>query len=206
MDSVTFKKIKQKIISLQEQTNFPVIIVIEGIVGSGKSYLADQIIKYSLKESILLTMDLFFKIPRTQWKDKFEQDKGVLMDWYNKEKAQEVLEKIKQKQKFVEKNCYNISNGELDKEIYIDASKCKLVLFEGLLSSIIFKNQSNLNILVDTPENIALLKAKYRDKSERDINIEKWQLKKVILHDMYLPYMSQIRNIVDFIYKNDFKG
>ncbi len=203
MGSITIKEIQQKITELQKQNDKPTVVVIEGIIGSGKSYLASQIIKSFPEKTILLTMDLFFNIIRSKWKDKFENNKESLLNWYDQQKALGVLNRIIQRKKFIEKNCYNLNNGELDKDLNIDASSCKLIIFEGLLSSIILRNQFDLGILVDAPEHVALTRAEQRDKTERNMDEQKWQFKKAILHDMYIPYMDRIRQSASFVYLND---
>ncbi len=88
MGTIKMEEILRKINEYQHQKRDgkPVTVVIEGIIGSGKSYLAGRIIEYFPEGSILLTMDLFFSVIRSEWKRKFENNRGVLLDWYNQKK------------------------------------------------------------------------------------------------------------------------
>jgi len=108
--------------------------------------------------------------------------------------------RIRDRKKFVGNNCYNLSNSELDKNLIIDATTCRLVIFEGLLSSVILKGMFDIGILVNASEYLALSRARQRDKTARNIDEEKWRFKKAILHDMYVPYMEQIRQNTSFSY------
>ncbi|MGH7891596.1 MAG: hypothetical protein ACREN0_04930, partial [Thermodesulfobacteriota bacterium] len=62
---------------------FPYIIAIDGTIGSGKSYLGGKLTESLSPDALLMTMDLFVCIPRSEWDSKIEEGNIRLRDWYD---------------------------------------------------------------------------------------------------------------------------
>ncbi|MCH8014499.1 MAG: hypothetical protein IH823_06890, partial [Candidatus Dadabacteria bacterium] len=119
---------------LEKEKEHPYIIAFEGMIGSGKSYEAGKLKDQLEGEIILITTDLFISVPRSEWTERIENDDIDLTTWYDLQKIKQTLESVKRKENFTITGLYNLSNGEFDDELGVDASDCDYLILEGLLS------------------------------------------------------------------------
>ena len=177
---------------VKKSDKIPFIIAVEGIIGSGKSDVANKLKEHFGKGAIVLATDLFITVNRNEWKKRVREGNIVLRDWYDLEKIRETLEKIKRKERFIISGLYDLSNGQFTKKIDFDATKCNVLLLEGLFAfDEKLKGLVDFKLFLDIPETIAIKRAEERDKTVRNQTHEQWLLKKTIYHDNYLPYLEK---------------
>ena len=179
---------------------FPYIIAIDGTIGSGKSYEAAKLYEALGDDSLLMSMDLFVRVRRTDWDDKLEKGHIHLRQWYNIDKVRETLGLIKDRKKFKVSGLYNLTNGEMDQELEIDASGCKYFILEGLFScDYKLAGLIDLIVFVNVPSKIALDRAESRDHAARNLSHRGWVEKKKIFFDGYLPYLEEHKEKADLM-------
>jgi uridine kinase len=183
---------------------YPYIIAIDGTIGSGKSYDAERLHEALGGNSLLMSMDLFVRVRRCEWDERIEQGHIVLRQWYDIKKVNRTFQSIKERKKFKVSSLYNLANGEIDKEMEIDASACKYFILEGLFSC-----DDELDGLIDlimfinvSPE-VSLNRAEARDEAARHLSHRGWIEKKKIFFDGYLPYLKVHRKKADLILEPD---
>lgn len=182
----------------------PYIIAIEGTIGSGKSYEGEKLHEALGSDSILITMDLFVCVSRSEWVQLAKKGDIVLRDWYDIDKVKEVLQSVKKKEVVSVSGLYNIQSGCMDERITIDTAGCRYFILEGLFS---FDDELDelvdLRVFLDVPREIALERAESRDEAARHLDHEGWLLKKKVYFDGFLPYLEKHRNKADLILDAD---
>ena len=179
---------------------FPYIITIDGSIGSGKSYLGEQLKEALSPDAYLITMDLFVCVPRPEWDGKIEEGNIRLRDWYDIGKVKETLRSVRSDKVFDVSGLYDVETGNMCNRITIDSGGYRYFILEGLFSSDDeLDGLVDLRIFVDTPGGVALARAESRDESRRHLDPHGWLEKKEIYYDGYLPYVDEHRMKADLI-------
>jgi uridine kinase len=170
---------------------FPYLIAVDGTIGSGKSYIGKELEKALSPGALLISMDLFVRIPRSEWDRKIEEGNIRLRDWYDIGKARDILLAIKSGRGLDCRDLYDVETGAMRGCISIEPGTYKYFILEGLFS---LDNELDglidLGVFVDTPLDVALARAESRDESKRHLNPHGWLEKKEIYYDGYLPYID----------------
>lgn len=183
---------------------YPYVLALDGTIGSGKSYEADKLHEALGDDSLLMSMDLFVRVKRSDWDERLEKGHIHLRQWYDIEKVRETLGLIKEKKKFKVTGLYNLTNGEMDREMEIDASGCKYFILEGLFSSDYQLSELiDLIIFINVPTEVALDRAESRDHAARNLSHRGWVEKKKIFFEGYLPYLEEHKEKADFMLDPD---
>ncbi len=170
---------------------FPYVIAVDGTIGSGKSYVGKELEKALSPDALLITMDLFVRVPRAEWDRKIEEGNIRLRDWYDIGKARDILLAIKSDRGLDCRDLYDVETGAMRGCITIDPGMYKYFILEGLFSlddelDVLI----DLGIFMDTPPDVALYRAESRDESKRHLDPHGWLEKKEIYYDGYLPYID----------------
>lgn len=193
-----------RILSLKKAKNGePLVVALEGIIGSGKTYTASVLAESFEGDAIVLPMDFFCRVERSQFQKLLAEESFSPRDLYDFERIRGVLKEVRARKSFSLPECYNLATGKLDKTLDIHAETCELVVLEGLFS---FDEELgdlvDIRIFVDMPEELALVRAEQRDRTERNANTEQWLRKKMLFHDLYAPYTEKARTNADIIHLN----
>lgn len=189
---------------LEKEKKHPYIIAFEGMIGSGKSYEAGKLKDQLEGEIILITTDLFISVPRSEWTERIENDDIDLTTWYDLQKIKQTLESVKRKERFTVEGLYNLSNGQFDDELGVDASDCDYLILEGLLSCHEeFDGLIDLRVFLNVPREVALSRAHERDETVRHLDHQGWLQKKDIFYDHYVPYLESHKNRAHIILEPD---
>ncbi|MCH7518265.1 MAG: hypothetical protein IH964_04475 [Candidatus Dadabacteria bacterium] len=189
---------------LEKEKKHPYIIAFEGMIGSGKSYEAGKLKDQLEGKIILITTDLFISVPRLEWTERIENDDIDLTTWYDLQKIKQTLESVKRKENFTITGLYNLSNGEFDDELGVDASDCDYLILEGLLSCHEeFDGLIDLRVFLNVPRDVALSRAHERDETVRHLDHQGWLEKKDIFYDHYVPYLESHKNRAHIILEPD---
>lgn len=179
---------------------FPYILAIDGTIGSGKSYLGGVLKEALSPGALLITMDLFVCVPRSEWDSKIEEGNIPLRDFYDIGKARETLLSIRSDKTFEMSGVYDLETGNISGRITVDAGTYRYFILEGLFSlDDELDGLVDLGIFVDTPADVALARAESRDESKRNLDPHGWLEKKEIFYDGYLPYIDKHRKKADLI-------
>ena len=179
---------------------FPFIIAVDGTIGSGKSYFGEKLKEALSPDAFLITMDFFVSIPRKEWERKIEEGHLCLRDWYDIDKAREILLAIKSDKPLVCGDLYNVETGTMHGCITIDPGIYKYFILEGLFSlDDELGELVDLRIFLDTPPDVALARAETRDESKRHLDPHGWFEKREIFYDGYLPYVEAHRKNADIV-------
>ncbi len=170
---------------------FPYVIAVDGTIGSGKSYVGKELEKALSPDALLITMDLFVRVPRAEWDRKIEEGNIRLRDWYDIGKARDILLAIKSDRGLDCRDLYDVETGAMRGCITIDPGMYKYFILEGLFSlddelDVLI----DLGIFMDAPPDVALYRAESRDESKRHLDPHGWLEKKEIYYDGYLPYID----------------
>lgn len=151
-------------------------------------------------DSLLLAMDLFICLSRSEWEGKVKEGEVNLRSWYDIEKVGETLQAVKSGET-VELTClYRNENGLLEGSLTLDPRGCKYFMLEGLFSfDDALDGYVDFRVFVDVPPDVALGRAEPRDESVRHMSREDWLLKKKAYFDGYLPYIDEHRQKADFL-------
>lgn len=180
---------------LEKEKKHPYIIAFEGMIGSGKSYEAGKLKDQLEGEIILITTDLFISVPRSEWTERIENDDIDLTTWYDLKKIKQALASVKRKERFTVEGLYNLSNGQFDDELGVDASDCDYLILEGLLSCHEeFDGLIDLRVFLNVPREVALSRAHERDETVRHLDHQGWLQKKDIFYDHHVPYLESHKN------------
>ncbi|GJM16700.1 MAG: hypothetical protein DHS20C13_20270 [Thermodesulfobacteriota bacterium] len=189
---------------LKQEKKHPYVIAFEGMIGSGKSYEAN-LLKEQLGGKVQqISTDLFVSVPRSEWPKRLEVHDIDLHTWYDLQKIERALESVKKKERFTVDGLYNLSNGQFDDELEVDATDCDYLILEGLLSC----HQDlddfvDLRVFLDVPEEVALSRAHVRDETVRHLDHDSWLQKKDIFYDHYLPYLKSHKDRAHIILDPD---
>jgi len=179
---------------------FPFVIALDGTIGSGKSYMGEELKEALSPGALLITMDLFVCVPRSEWDRKIEEGQIRLRDWYDIRKAREILLAMKTDKGLDCRDLYDVETGTMRGCITIDAGRFRYFILEGLFSlDDELDGLVDLGIFVDTPADVALARAESRDESRRHLDPHGWIEKKEIYYDGYLPYIDGHRKKADLI-------
>lgn len=181
---------------------FPYVIAIDGTIGSGKSYLGEKLKEALSPEALLITMDLFVCVPRSEWDSKIEEGGIRLRDWYDMGKAEEMLQSIRSKKTFEISGIYDLETGNISGRMRVDTGSYRYFILEGLFSlDDELDGLVDLGIFVDSPADVALARAESRDESKRHLDPRGWIEKKEIFYDCYLPHVDGHRKRADLIFR-----
>ncbi|HKQ33421.1 MAG TPA: hypothetical protein VJV40_09450 [Thermodesulfobacteriota bacterium] len=179
---------------------FPFIIAVDGTIGSGKSYFGEKLKEALSPEAFLITMDFFVSIPRKDWDRRIEEGHLRLRNWYNIDKARDILHAIKSDKSLVCGDLYNVETGTMRGCVSIDPGVYKYFILEGLFSlDDELGGLVDLGIFLDTPPDVALSRAETRDESKRHLDPHGWFEKREIFYDGYLPYVEAHRKNADIV-------
>ncbi len=185
-------------------TAIPYIIALDGTIGSGKSYMGKELEEALSPGALLISMDLFVRIPRREWEERIEEGRICLRDWYDIAKAREVLLALKTDKGIDCRGLYDVETGTMRGCITIEPGTYRYFILEGLFSlDGELDGLVDLGIFVDTPRDVALERAESRDESKRHLDPHGWLEKKEIFYDGYLPYIEKHRKKADIILKPD---
>ena len=188
---------------LKQDKKIPYIIAFEGMIGSGKSYEAEKLKQELNSKVLLVSTDLFVRVPRSEWAERLLDDDINLSEWYDLEKIKEALELSRKRKLFTIKGLYNLSNGRFDDEIEIDGRDFEYIILEGLFScSRELDGLIDYRVFLDVPREIALKRAHRRDETVRHLDHSGWLRKKHIFYDHYLPYMKLHKDRADAVLEN----
>lgn len=179
---------------------YPYIIAVDGTIGSGKSYVGEKLEEALSPDALLISMDLFVSVPRKEWDRKVEEGHIRLRDWYDIDKARDVLLAVKSKKDLVCGELYEVQTGDMCNCLRIEPGRFKYFILEGLFSlDDELSGLIDVGIFVDTPVDIALARAESRDESKRHLDPHGWLEKKEIYYDGYLPYIEAHRKKADLV-------
>jgi uridine kinase len=179
---------------------FPFIVAVDGTIGSGKSYTGEKLREALSPDAFLITMDFFVSIPRKDWDRRIEGGHLRLRDWYDIDKARDILHAIKSDKGLVCGDLYDVETGTMHGCIKIDPGRYKYFILEGLFSlDGELDGLVDLGIFVNTPPDVALARAETRDESKRHLDPHGWIEKKEIYYDGYLPYIEAHRKNADIV-------
>jgi uridine kinase len=180
--------------------SFPYVIAVDGTIGSGKSYTGEKLREALSPDAFLITMDFFVSIPRKDWDRKIEEGHLRLRDWYDIDKARDILHAIKSDKGLVCGDLYDVETGTMRGCITIDPGKYRYFILEGLFSlDDELDGLIDMGIFVNTPPGVALARAETRDESKRHLDPHGWLEKKEIYYDGYLPYVEAHRKKADIV-------
>jgi len=183
-----------------KRVDLPYVIALDGTIGSGKSYLGEKLREALSPEAFLITMDFFVSIPRKDWDRRIEEEHLRLRDWYDIDKARDILHAIKSDKGLVCGDLYDVETGTMHGCIRIDPGTYKYFILEGLFSlDDELDGLVDLGVFVDTPPDVALARAETRDESKRHLDPHGWIEKKEIYYDGYLPYIDAHRRKADIV-------
>ncbi len=189
---------------INKEKKHPYAIAFEGMIGSGKSYEANLLKEQLGGKAQQISTDLFVSVPRSEWPKRLELHDVDLHTWYDLQKIKQALESIKRKQNFAVRGLYNLSNGQFDDELRVDATDCDYLILEGLLSCHEDLDEFvDLRVFLDVPKEIALERAHERDETVRHLDHDGWLQKKDIFYNHYLPYLESHKNRADIILTPD---
>lgn len=189
---------------LNSEKKHPYVIAFEGMIGSGKSYEANLLKQQLGGKAQDIATDLFVSVPRSEWPKRLEAHDVDLCTWYDLQKIKEALESVKRKENFTVTGLYNLSNGQFDDELEVDATNCDYLILEGLLSCHKdFDDFVDLRVFLDVPEEVALERAHERDETVRHLDHKGWLQKKDIFYDHYLPYLESHKDRAHIILDPD---
>ena len=189
---------------LDQEKKHPYVIAFEGMIGSGKSYEAGKLMEQLGSNALQISTDLFVTVPRSEWSDRIEVHDINLSTWYDLQKIKRALESVKRKESFTVDGLYNLSNGQFDDELQVDAADCDYLILEGLFSCHEdLDGLIDLRIFLDVPEEVALNRAHDRDETVRHLDHDSWLQKKDIFYNHYLPFMESHKNRAHIILDPD---
>ncbi len=189
---------------LSKEKKHPYVIAFEGMIGSGKSYEANLLKEKLGGKAQQISTDLFVSVPRSEWPQRIEAHDVELHTWYDLQKIRQALESVKRKERFSVNELYNLSNGQFDDELQIDATDCDYLILEGLFSCHEDLDAFvDLRVFLDVPQEVALERAHVRDESVRHLDHSGWLQKKDIFYNHYLPYLYAHKNRADVILEVD---
>jgi uridine kinase len=179
------------------------VVAIDGMLGSGKSTVAEQMVDAFGDETIVLATDEFIVVTRHQWDEYLAGgDDIVLADWYDLDKIARTLERARRGEKFTVEGLYNLSNGQLDRTRGLDARRTRMVIIEGLFAlHEKLRDLADVKVFLDIAGPVALERARSRDLTARNIAPEQFEKKMRIYHDCYLPHVEQYRSYADIVHK-----
>jgi|GEM_PF-1527765 uridine kinase len=189
---------------INKEKKHPYVIAFEGMIGSGKSYEANLLKEQLCGKAQQISTDLFVRVPRSEWSKRLEAHDVDLHAWYDLQKIKQALESVKRKQSFIVSGLYNLSNGQFNDELHVDATDCDYLVLEGLLSCHEDLDEFvDLRVFLDVPKEIALERAHERDETVRHLDHDGWLQKKDIFYNHYLPYLESHKNRADIILTPD---
>lgn len=195
----TLKKFLTNISKYIQPTQKPYLIAITGGSGSGKTYIANQILTKLTNnyQTILISQDDYI-IDRDKYKSK---NWDIPNSWDLKKFKQDLL-KLKHNQPII-KHTYNFKIGKKENPKTLQPKE--IIIIEGnytLHNSI--KNLINLKIFIHTDKKIRLQRRIKRDTKERGRTKEQILVKwNNYVQPMYEKYIQpQIKN-ADIIIKNN---
>ena len=189
---------------IDNATSYPYVISLDGTIGSGKSYEAAKLQGALGENTLLISMDQFVSVKRSEWDEKLEKGHIHLRQWYNIDKVRETLGLIKEGKKFKLSGLYNLANGKMDEEMEIDASDCRYFILEGLFScDYKLGGLIDLTVYINVPAEVALDRAESRDHAARNLSHRGWVEKKKIFFDGYLPYLEEHKEKADLMLDPD---
>ena len=189
---------------IEKEKKHPYVIAFEGMIGSGKSYEANLLKEQLGGKAQQISTDLFVSVPRSEWPKRLEVHDVDLHTWYDLQKIKQALESVKRKQSFIVSGLYNLSNGQFNDELHVDATDCDYLVLEGLLSCHEDLDEFvDLRVFLDVPKEIALERAHERDETVRHLDHDGWLQKKDIFYNHYLPYLESHKNRADIILTPD---
>lgn len=178
----------------------PYTIALEGIIGSGKSFQAEHLLKELGGKSLIISTDLFVTVGRHDWTKQLEDDHIDLRTWYDLEKIKETLTSVKNMESFTITGLYDLANGEFDDTFHVDATELDYLILEGLFScDEHLDGFIDLKIFLDVSIETAIHRAEARDETVRHLDHHGWELKKAIFYDHYVPYLESHKNRADLL-------
>ncbi len=189
---------------LQKEKKHPYVIAFEGMIGSGKSYEANKLMEELGRNAQQISTDLFVTVPRSEWGNRIEVHDIDLSTWYDLQKIKQALESAKKMERFTVDGLYNLSNGQFDDELEVDATDCDYLILEGLFSCHEdLDGWIDLRIFLDVPQEVALERAHMRDETVRHLDHNSWLQKKDIFYNHYLPFMESHKSRAHIILDPD---
>jgi len=174
-----------------KEKKHPYTIALEGIIGSGKSYQAKNLLNELGGNSLIITTDLFVTVGRHDWVSKLEYDQIDLRNWYDLFKIRDTLASVKKMESFTITGLYDLANGEFDDTFHVDATELDYLILEGLFScDEELDGFIDLKIFLDVSIETAMQRAEARDETVRHLDHQGWELKKSIFYDHYVPYLD----------------
>jgi len=174
-----------------KEKKHPYTIALEGVIGSGKSYQAEHLLKEIGGKSLIITTDLFVTVGRHDWVSKLEYDQIDLRNWYDLVKIRDTLASVKKMESFTITGLYDLANGEFDDTFHVDATELDYLILEGLFScDEELDGFIDLKIFLDVSIETAMQRAEARDETIRHLDHHGWELKKSIFYDHYVPYLD----------------
>lgn len=189
---------------LNQEKKHPFVIAFEGMIGSGKSYEANLLKEELGGKAQQISTDLFVSVPRSEWPKRLEVNDVNLETWYDLQKIKQALESVKRKGRFTVNGLYNLSKGQFDDELEVDATDCDYLILEGLFSCHEdLDDFVDLRVFLDVPKEVALSRAHERDETVRHLDHDGWLQKKHIFYDHYLPYLESHKDRAHIILDPD---
>lgn len=134
-------------------------------------------------------MDYFFKKERKQW--NLQTD---INDFADRKKAQNVIEKLLNGERFAMDYLYNHSDGTLSKTVQFEPTN--VLVIEGLG---VMRLQLDMKIFLNVDPAVALIRGKERDIRERNLTEEQWIIKKHLFHDAYSKLIPEFKAMADIV-------
>ena len=176
----------------QKPKKHPYTIALEGVIGSGKSFQAEHLLKELGGNSLIVPTDLFVTVGRHDWTKMLEENHIDLRTWYDLNKIRDTLTSVKNMESFTITGLYDLANGEFDDTFHVDATELDYLIehLDGFI---------DLKIFLDVTIETAMERAEARDETVRHLSHHGWELKKAIFYDHYVPYLESHKNRADLL-------
>jgi uridine kinase len=175
----------------------PLVVAIEGLIGSGKSTAAETLLA-ELGAGRMLSTDLFILVPRSAWRSQAAGPEIDLSTWYDIPRLADLLLQVRRGSSVRIERLYDVRTGTFDLDMSFDAGAIRLILVEGLFAlHARIRPLIDIGIWVDTPAEVAYRRYQERDRVVRRIDEELLALKHRIYHERYLPWAALHREAAD---------
>ncbi len=178
----------------------PILVGVEGLIGSGKTTFAETLQSECGAGSQLLSTDSYILVRRCEWRQRLAAGGIDLATWYDLDKVASTLAQVRAGGQFAVEGLYNVANGKHDLRKEFDVRQCPVFIVEGLFAlHERIRSLLDITIFLGTEADIAVQRAAERDAVVRNIDADTFAIKRRIYHDGYLPYAEQHRAAADLL-------
>ena len=194
--------------------NSPFFFVgIAGLGGSGKTTLCKQLAEILGGQAMHCACDVFSRYSLRERREKIDaaiansDNDGVETEenpknWYNWNSINEALHGLKNKKSYTYPHGWNSETGEIDREVILNLPDHDnpIVLVDCIyLLHLPVRNWFDLSILVDTPLETTIARARVRAKNSADSDYFEYRQNLVKKYDV--PYFAGNASRTDWIFR-----